>query len=162
MEQVPNNGKLLQFRGVAAAHTERADPSPCLASWHPCHKKLWMPASLRPLSECLQLLPSGRGLTCSHFPPEGHEIICRVISHPLTWLGPVSPPISFFTDPINSGAGFAGALALWPWLVPSWAMLPSSVMSLCPALGAATLAQEEKPWPLEHVQESGQWDGSNV
>lgn len=48
--------------------------------------------------------------------------------------------------------GFAAALAVWPWLVPSWAMLPSSARSLCPALGPTTLAGEEKQWPPEHVQ----------
>lgn len=63
---------------------------------------------------------------------------------PLAWLDPLSPPISFLTDPINFGRGFAGVWAVWSWLVPSWAMLPSSAISLCPALRAAALAQEEK------------------
>lgn len=53
---------------------------------------------------------------------------------------------------MNFGGGFAGALAVGSWLVRSWAMLPSSAISPCPALGAATLEQEEKQWPLEHVR----------
>lgn len=31
---------------------------------------------------CSQLVPPGKGLTCSDFPPEGHEIICKAVPHP--------------------------------------------------------------------------------
>lgn len=122
----------------------RADPSPCLASCHPCHTKPECQPVLVLSSECCsQLLPAGKGLTCSNFPPEGREIICKVVPHPPDLTGSCISSHQLFHRPHNFGGGFAGGLAAWSWLVPSWAMLPSSVLSLCPALGAATLHRRE-------------------
>lgn len=153
MQQVPNNGNLLLLSVVAAAHTKRADPSPCLASCiHVTKSPECQPVPALLVSAARSCSPLGKGWHAPISHLRDMKSFAKLCLTLLTWLGPVFPPISFLTGPINFGGGVAGVLAVGSWLVPSWAMLPNSAISLCPALGTATLAQKEKQWPLEHVQ----------
>lgn len=122
------------------------------ASSHVTQSPECQPVPLLSSDCCSQLVPSGKGLTCSDFPPDGHEIIWKVVPHPPDPTGSCSSSHQLFNIPHE----------LW-WRVcrcPGCRVMacsllgnaPSSAISLCPALGAATLEQEEKQWPLEHVQ----------
>lgn len=140
-------------------------PSPCLASWYPCHKKSWMPASHRPLSECCsQLLPSGKGLTCSDFLPEGHEIICKAVPHPPDLTGSCISSHQLFNRLHKFWWGVCRCLGC----MVTACSLPGNAAKLSyiplPSPGSCYTCTGGKAVAFTACTraDSGQWDGSNV
>lgn len=131
----------------------RADPSPCLASCHPCHTKPECQPVLVLSSECCsQLLPSGKGLTCSNFPPEGREIICKVVPHPPDLTGSCISSHQLFHRPHK----FWWRVCRWPGCMVVACSLLGNAAKLSsiplPSPGSCYPSQEGKQWPLERVQ----------